>query len=366
MWKLLAGFLTVCTLACSTVPETGTLSSMLSKVYAGMDEEERVVANLVRGSSFTILGEETDAEGEKWLHIRTAFGTEGYILSSDASRESEGTGGNTGLADDGQIRASGNANIRESASLDAAVIGQVPDGTLLEPLEVYENENGEVWYRVAYGEFYGYISEAAVTKGNVEGWEVGAGETESETGQEAGNEEDGINSDGLPEESQDAGTEVETPQEGGGETGTETPNTGQPKPGEGEDASRPATGENGDTPQSMKEPESVQDSESEIISSADGQEDSGLDGSNPDSADRKKNIPMDGTAALIVAGIVTSILAIVYIIIMIRRELRGLPIKGFGKSGMGKDREINAAGRNGQEPREGVPQNRKPGRGGTD
>ena len=46
--------------------ETGTTSGMSAKVYESMNEEGTVVANVIRGSRFTILATETDEEGGQW------------------------------------------------------------------------------------------------------------------------------------------------------------------------------------------------------------------------------------------------------------------------------------------------------------
>lgn len=142
--------------------ETGTTSGMSAKVYESMNEEGTVVANVIRGSRFTILSTETDEDGAQWYYICTNTGIEGYIQETETILEAEEIQQEEEQATKQQIEVMQNVNIREQPTTGAEIIGRVPQHTILEPLQVQENEAGERWYQISYEGIVGYVKESAV------------------------------------------------------------------------------------------------------------------------------------------------------------------------------------------------------------
>lgn len=142
--------------------ETGTTSGMSAKVYESMSEDGTVVANVIKGSVFTILSEHTDENGTEWYFICTDIGQEGYIQKEETFREAEETQQSIEQTPQKQIKFIQNVNIRELPTIEAEIVGRVPRNTILEPLEKQENESGEVWYQINYEGIIGYIRESTV------------------------------------------------------------------------------------------------------------------------------------------------------------------------------------------------------------
>lgn len=142
--------------------ETGTTSGMSAKVYESMSEDGTVVANVIKGSVFTILSEHTDENGTEWYFICTDIGQEGYIQKEETFREAEETQQSIEQTPQKQIKFIQNVNIRELPTTEAEIVGRVPRNTILEPLEKQENESGEIWYQINYEGIIGYIRESTV------------------------------------------------------------------------------------------------------------------------------------------------------------------------------------------------------------
>jgi len=183
---------------------TGTIRGMSEKVYADKSTESSVIGNIIAGGTFTILSSESDTEGRAWYRIRTGMGAEGYLpaesvarTGSDMEEESgegeagadngeaaagaendgggeagtgEGAGGtgnnregqNQGDKMTGRLRTTDRVNVREYASTEGVILGEIPRDTVLDYTGIQENEMGETWYEVTYGEIHGYIRESTV------------------------------------------------------------------------------------------------------------------------------------------------------------------------------------------------------------
>lgn len=63
--------------------ETGAISSMSEQVYDSMDEGGNVVANVIYGSTFSLVSAEFDAAGQVWYYVETPTGQSGYIKSDN-------------------------------------------------------------------------------------------------------------------------------------------------------------------------------------------------------------------------------------------------------------------------------------------
>ena len=75
--------------------EPASLQSESAVIYSGMDEAGDVVGNLVRGSSFELLGSATAEDGSSWYRV-SAFGVEGYIRGdAEIERGQAATAGDT-------------------------------------------------------------------------------------------------------------------------------------------------------------------------------------------------------------------------------------------------------------------------------
>lgn len=158
-------FLMVCILPCHKVyaSETGTPSETSARIYEHMDKESGIAANVIQGSTFTILRMETDADGNNWYYVRTDFGAEGYIPEADVYKQAEEEAlDESGQTDMHYIETRNNVNIREQPSTAASIAGRIPQNTVLEPLQVYENDNGEIWYQIEYDGSVGYIRDTTV------------------------------------------------------------------------------------------------------------------------------------------------------------------------------------------------------------
>lgn len=197
--------------------EVGTIAGMSEKVYRDKDTDSEVVANVIAGSTFTLLSAETDAAGNAWYCIETDFGIEGYLPAKNVivagtenpepesaeQAETAGGGENTGdeaggeengsietgsAEEDGagiagtedgsagdsgengqygteeQIQITETINIRSAASTETEIIGKIPQGVTLGCIAVQENEIGETWYEISYNGVHGYIRKSAVTE----------------------------------------------------------------------------------------------------------------------------------------------------------------------------------------------------------
>ena len=168
MKKYLMLLLLVCLLSCSRAyaEEIGEPSGLSVQIYEHMDAGSGVIANVIQGNTFTILATDSDANGETWCYIRTDFGVEGYARAAEVRNKADDV--NEEPNQDGEeptmqnIRTINTVNVRELPSTETEVLGKIPKDTVLRPLQIQENEEGEQWYQIEYAGVVGYIRESAV------------------------------------------------------------------------------------------------------------------------------------------------------------------------------------------------------------
>lgn len=139
--------------------QTGVLANMSAKVYENMNEDSIIVANIIYGSKFNILSEETASDGIEWYFIQTDMGIKGYIKKENVQQEMQETMESQKKQ---QIECAQNVNIRLQPTTEAEIVGRVPQHTILEPIQTQENEQGEIWYQIEYEGIMGFVRESAV------------------------------------------------------------------------------------------------------------------------------------------------------------------------------------------------------------
>lgn len=140
--------------------QTGTIREMSARVYEKMSEESAVMGNVIKENVFTILAEETDADGVEWYLVQTDLGIKGYIKkeyveNGAATEENE-------QPKKWKMEFSQNVNIRLQPTTESEIVGRVPQYTILEPLQIQENDLGEIWYQIEYEGVVGFVRESAV------------------------------------------------------------------------------------------------------------------------------------------------------------------------------------------------------------
>lgn len=66
--------------------ENNIPQSSSAKVYNSMSNSSDILANLIVGNVFEVLGTENDSDGGMWYRIRTDFGVEGYVKAQELDR----------------------------------------------------------------------------------------------------------------------------------------------------------------------------------------------------------------------------------------------------------------------------------------
>lgn len=66
--------------------ENNIPQSSSAKVYNSMSDSSDILANLIVGNVFEVLGTENDSDGGMWYRIRTDFGVEGYVKAQELDR----------------------------------------------------------------------------------------------------------------------------------------------------------------------------------------------------------------------------------------------------------------------------------------
>lgn len=84
--------LLVC-MTCIAVPlrthaseENALPQSLSAKVYSSMSDDSDIIANLIVGNVFEVVGDGSDSDGGKWYKVRTDFGAEGYMKAEEFDR----------------------------------------------------------------------------------------------------------------------------------------------------------------------------------------------------------------------------------------------------------------------------------------
>ena len=145
--------------------EPALLLSEAAVVYADMGEEGGAVGNLVRGSSFELLGSVTAEDGSTWYHV-SALGTEGYIRgdaeierggAQTAAPPAENAGGN-GVEGVSAEEAEDNPEEEAEGAEETESAGDISGGEFF----VYQGDNTrEKTYAVTLGNIKSINTEEA-------------------------------------------------------------------------------------------------------------------------------------------------------------------------------------------------------------
>lgn len=66
--------------------ENGISQTSSVKVYRSMSDSSDIIANLIVGNVFEVVGSESDNTGSVWYRVRTDFGVEGYAKARELDR----------------------------------------------------------------------------------------------------------------------------------------------------------------------------------------------------------------------------------------------------------------------------------------
>lgn len=83
---LLCLFLTIFPLRAQATEENGMPQPVSAKVYSSMSDSSDIVANLIVGNVFEVVGDGSDDAGGRWYRVRTDFGVEGYMKAEEFER----------------------------------------------------------------------------------------------------------------------------------------------------------------------------------------------------------------------------------------------------------------------------------------
>lgn len=134
----------------------GRINCPKAEMYERADLESRIVGCVIREMKFEIMDTLQNEEDNNWFYIKSDNGIEGYILAEKV----EILPATAGKIE--QVRSKNNVNMRREGSREADVIGSVPRHVNLKVLEVFTNEEEEIWYLVEHEGVTGYITADAV------------------------------------------------------------------------------------------------------------------------------------------------------------------------------------------------------------
>lgn len=83
---LLCLFLTIFPLRAQATEENGMPQPVSAKVYSSMSDSSDIIANLIVGNVFEVVGDGSDDAGGRWYKVRTDFGVEGYMKAEEFER----------------------------------------------------------------------------------------------------------------------------------------------------------------------------------------------------------------------------------------------------------------------------------------
>lgn len=171
--------------------QMGTIADLAAHVYESANTDSNIVANVILGNNFPILGEETDESGNVWYLIETDMGVQGYIpaqtvirITDEGQNESpqgniQGNDAQVHMPVTGEENENNNdnnlpdsmkkqlltmevVNIRENPSTAEEILGKIPRGTTLDYIDTITNAIGEVWYEVSYEDINGFVKQSTV------------------------------------------------------------------------------------------------------------------------------------------------------------------------------------------------------------
>lgn len=84
---MLAGILCIVfPLRVQSAEDSGIPQPSSAKVYSSMSDSSVIVANLIVGNVFEVVGADHDGDGNIWYKVRTDFGAEGYVKAGELDR----------------------------------------------------------------------------------------------------------------------------------------------------------------------------------------------------------------------------------------------------------------------------------------
>lgn len=84
---LLAGMMCMIFPMCvQSAEENSIVQTASAKVYSGMSDSSDIIANLIVGNVFEVVGTEYDSAGSVWYIVKTDFGVEGYAKAVELDR----------------------------------------------------------------------------------------------------------------------------------------------------------------------------------------------------------------------------------------------------------------------------------------
>ena len=140
--------------------EKGTIKVSDSlNVRSGAGTSYSVVGSLKNGTSVEIVG-----TSGNWYKIKYGNGcgyvSKDYVTLNSSSNSNTGSTNNTPATSTtkGTVKVSDSLNVRSGAGTSYSVVGSLKNGTSVEIIETSGN-----WYKIKYGNGYGYVSKDYVT-----------------------------------------------------------------------------------------------------------------------------------------------------------------------------------------------------------
>lgn len=75
--------ITIFSLRVQAAEENGIPQPASVKLYRDMSDNSNIIANLIVGNVFEVVGSENDSSGSLWYRVKTDFGMEGYVKASE-------------------------------------------------------------------------------------------------------------------------------------------------------------------------------------------------------------------------------------------------------------------------------------------
>ena len=118
-----------------------------------------VISVLSAGTSLTVVGGPTTANGYTWYQVRTSGGTTGWAVQDWLAKTTSGGGSSNKFATGNTVRVTEDLNLRSSASTSGSVVTVLTAGTTLTVIGGPSTGSGYTWYHVR-------------TSGGTSGWAV--------------------------------------------------------------------------------------------------------------------------------------------------------------------------------------------------
>ena len=153
----------------SKTTEKGTIKVSDSlNVRSGAGTSYSVIGSLKNGTSVEIVG-----TSGNWYKIKYGndygYVSKDYVTLNSSSNSNTGNTSNSGSTNNtpatsttkGTVKVSDSLNVRSGAGTSYSVIGSLKNGTSVEIVETSGN-----WYKIKYGNGYGYVSKDYITLQN--------------------------------------------------------------------------------------------------------------------------------------------------------------------------------------------------------